>query len=155
VEDGSRQFYKPNANRLGSNKLFNFRILAADRNINLDVYSGTFGVTRLKDTANNWQEIFLYLNGADKRIPVPKIYYKILVNKADSSGVVLIGVNNPHLTIDEIKKDYVVCTDVSSQISYIKWNKDVIERGYSYACTVADFLKVVPHVSLSVSKLLV
>lgn len=135
--------------------MFNFRILAADRNIVLDVYSGVYGVTRLADTAGNMQEIYLYVNGATRQIPVPKIYYKILINKADSSGVVLIGVNNPHLTLDEIKKDYIVCTDVSSQINYIKWQKDNIERGYSYACTVSDFLKAVPHVAVSVSKLLV
>jgi len=110
---------------------------------------------QLKDTANNWQSIFLYVSGTTRQIPVPKIYYKILLNKADSSGVVLIGVNNPHLTLEEIKKDYIVCTDVSSQINYINWQKDNIERGYSYACSVADFVKAVPHVSVSASRLLV
>lgn len=138
-----------------TSKLLNFRVLAADRNIVLDVYTGTFGVTRLKDTSGNPQDIYLYVNGATRQIPVPKIYYRILLNRADNSGVVLIGVNNPHLTLDEIKKDYIVCTDVSSQINYIKWQKDNIERGYSYACTVNDFVKAVPHVSVSASRLLV
>lgn len=131
------------------------RVLAADRNIVLDVTTGTVGVTSLKDTANNWQEIFLYVNGATKQIPVPKLYYRMLINKAANSGVVLLGVNNPHLTLDEIKKDYIICTDVSAQITYIKWQKDNIERGFSYACTVADFLKAVPHVSASAASLLV
>lgn len=109
----------------------------------------------LRDTSNNLQDIYLYVSGTTRQIPVPKIYYKILLNKADNSGVVLIGVNNPHLTLDEIKKDYIVCTDVSSQITYINWQKDNIERGYSYACSVADFVKAVPHVSVSAGKLLV
>lgn len=109
----------------------------------------------MKDTSGNPQDIYLYVNGGARQIPVPKIYYKILLNKADNSGVVLIGVNNPHLTLEEIKKDYIVCTDVSSQINYIKWQKDNIERGYSYACDVNDFVKAVPHVSVSASKLLV
>lgn len=109
----------------------------------------------LRDTSNDLQDIYLYVSGTTRQIPVPKIYYKILLNKADNSGVVLIGVNNPHLTLDEIKKDYIVCTDVSSQITYINWQKDNIERGYSYACTVADFVKAVPHVSVSAGQLLV
>lgn len=138
-----------------STKHLYFRVLAADRNIALDVYSGTFGVTRLANTAGVAQDIYLYVNGATRQIPVPKIFYRMLLNKADNSGVVLIGVNNPHLTLEEIKKDYIVCTDVSSQITYIKWQKDNIERGYSYACTVNDFVKAVPHVNVSASKLLV
>lgn len=129
--------------------------MAANRNINLEVYSGTFGTLQLKDTSNVLRDIFLYISGTTKKIPVPKIYYKILVNRAANSGIVLIGVNNPHLTLDEIKKSYIVCTDVSSQINYINWQKDNIERGYSYACAVNDFVKAVPHVSLSVGSLLV
>lgn len=132
-----------------------FRVLAANRNIVLDVYSGTHSITRLRDISSNWQQLFFYVNGNTRQIPVPAIFYKILINKADNRGVVLIGVNNPHLTVDEIKKDYVVCTDVSSQITYINWQKDNIERGYSYACDVNDFLKVVPHISVTTSGLLV
>jgi len=132
------------------------RLLAADRNINLDVYSGTFGTMSLADTAGSMKEIFLYVSGTTRQIPVPKLYYKLLINKADSSGIVLLGVNNPHLTLEAIKKDYVICTDVSSQVTYINWQKDNIERGFSYACEVNDFLKAVPHISgITVSKLLV
>lgn len=112
-------------------------------------------MTSLKDINGNFQELYLYVNGAVKQIPVPKIYYRILIDRAADAGVVLIGVNNPHLTLDEIKKDHVVCTDVSSQINYINWQKDNIERGYSYACTVNDFVRVVPHNSVSASRLLV
>lgn len=138
----------------GQHNTIALRVLAADRGITLDVYSGTFGVTQLKDTSNVGHDIYLYVNGQTRQIPVPKIYYKILLNRAANSGVVLIGVNNPYLTLDEIKKDYVVCTDVSSQINYINWQKDNIERGYSYACTVNDFVKAVPHISLSAGSLL-
>lgn len=129
-------------------------MLAADRGISLDVYSGTFGVTQLKDYDDVGHDIWLYVNEATRQIPVPKLYYKILINPANNSGVVLIGVNNLYLTLEEIKKDYIVCTDVSDQISYINWQKDNIERGYSYACTVNDFVKAVPHVSVSAGSLL-
>lgn len=110
----------------------------------------------LEGAFENHKNIHLYINGATRKIPVPKLYYKVLINKADSSGIVLIGVNNPHLTLDEIKKDYVVCTDVSDQISYINWQRDDIRRGFSYACDVNEFLKAVPHFSeIDVKNLLI
>lgn len=132
-----------------------FRVLAADRNINLDVYTGTWGIIELKDISGVPQPYYLSIIGATKKIPVPKLYYRIVINKADDSGVVVIGVNNPHLTLEEIKKDYVVCTDVSSQIKYISWQKEIVSKGYTYACAVNDFVKVVPHIQVSASKLLV
>lgn len=134
VEDGSRR-------------------LAGNRNINLEIITGTHGVTTLKDINGIHQE--LYLGYPNKTIPVPKIYYRILIDKEHDSGIVLIGVNNPHLTLEEIKKDYVLCTDVSDKIDYIPWKKDSIYNGYSYACEVDEFVKVVPHVDVTVSKLLV
>lgn len=67
------------------------RKLAATKNINLDVYTGTFGRLRLKDEGNAQHEIFLYVNGTTKQIPAPMLYYKILANHDDKSGIVLIG----------------------------------------------------------------
>jgi DNA/RNA non-specific endonuclease len=124
------------------------RKLASNRAITVDVYTGTYGVLELDDYFGNAKEIFLYVNGADRKIPVPKLYYKVLVNKSDSTGIVLIGVNSPHLTLEEIKKDFIICTDVSDKIDYINWKKDDIGRGYSYACDVNEFLKAVPHFSI-------
>ena len=132
------------------------RILASARNINLDVYTGSFGVMGLKDTSDKFVDIHLYVNGNIRQIPVPKLYYKLLHDKANDSGVVLIGINNPHATLEEIKKDYIVCTDVSDKITYIKWYKDDIQKGFSYACEINDFLKNVPHISqLNVKNLLI
>lgn len=129
------------------------RKLAGDRHIMLDVYSGTYGVTTLKDSNNIDREIFL--DPENRKVPVPKLYYKILIDRKSDSGIVLIGVNNPHLTLEEIKKSYIVCTDVSEKISYVSWKKDNIVYGYSYACSVNDFVKAVPHISLNVKKLLI
>mgnify|MGYP003507653355 CR=1 FL=1 len=121
------------------------RRLAADRNINLDVFTGTFGITRLWTPAGQFREIFLDWPAA--RIPAPMIYYKILVNRANNSGIVLIGVNNFHLTLAQIQSNgYIVCTDVSSQINWVSWSRTNLARGFSYACSVADFIRAVPHV---------
>lgn len=120
------------------------RQLAANRNITLDVYTGTFGVTHLWNESGDRRQIFL--GWLSRHIPVPMIYYKILVNTADRSGVVLIGVNNVHLSMDDIRRYYIVCTDVSDRITYVNWVKNDIVRGYSYACEVNDFLRQVPHI---------
>lgn len=130
------------------------RRLAADRNINLDVYTGTFGITQLRDVNNVNRQIFI--DGPRRQIPVPMLYYKILVNPANRSGVVLLGVNNPHLTLSEILASYVICTDVANRINYVSWQRTNLRRGYGYACEVNDFLRRVPHIpGLQVTSLLV
>jgi DNA/RNA non-specific endonuclease len=140
VEDGTRQ-------------------LAADRGIVLDTYTGTFGVTQLWNEAGIWFSIYLHYNATTgaRSLPVPMLYYKIIVNKANNSGVVFLGVNNPHLTLTNIQNSgYIICDDVSSRITYIPWQKDSLSRGYSYACEVNDFLRRVPHVTgLTVTSLLI
>lgn len=129
------------------------RQLATQRDTTLNVYTGTFGVSSFDD--KNLVSRDLFLDISSFQIPVVKLYYKILIDESDSSGIVLIGVNNPHLTIEEIKKSYIICTDVSEKITYVRWNRNDIRRGFSYACEVDEFLKVVPHVrGIRVSKLL-
>lgn len=120
------------------------RRLASDRNITLDTYTGTFGIMQLRDSNNVKHQIFL--DFPSRQIPVPQLYYKILINNADQSGIVLIGVNNPHLSQEEIDRDYVICKDVSESISYVNWQRTNLRRGYGYACDVNDFLRVVPHI---------
>jgi DNA/RNA non-specific endonuclease len=120
------------------------RRLAADRNIVLDVYTGTFGRATFKDVFGIHRDIFL--DYPSHQIPVPALYYKILVNQADRSGIVLLGVNNPHLTLSEIQKDFVICNDISDRINYVSWRREDLERGYGYACDVNEFLRKVPHI---------
>jgi hypothetical protein len=103
----------------------------------------------------NGVEREIYLDIDNKKIPVPKIFYKILIDESQQAGVVLIGVNNPHVTMEEINRDYVFCNDVSHKIKYIKWRLNDIRRGFSYACEVGEFLRKIPHVKLNVHSLLV
>lgn len=100
---------------------------------------------KFNDVEGNPQEIFL--DHENRKVPVPKIFYKILIDNREKSGIVLIGVNNPHISNDEILEDYIFCKDVSSKVKYIKWRPTDIRRGYSYACDVKDFLRKVPHLS--------
>lgn len=120
------------------------RRLAADRNIVLDVYTGTFGRAMFKDVFGIDRAIFL--DHTNQQIPVPILYYKIIVNRADRTGAVFLGVNNPHLSLSQIKRDFVICNDVSDRIDYMSWRREDLRRGYGYACEVNDFLRRVPHV---------
>lgn len=119
----------------------------ADRNIEVDAYTGTWGTTTLLDEHNKPHEIFLAVDENNNGlIPVPKIYYKILVDRKTKNGIVLIGVNNPYLDLKEILSDYVICKDVGDQVNWVSWKKEDITAGYSYACDVNEFMAVVKHI---------
>lgn len=129
----------------------------ADRNIEVDAYTGTWGTTTLLDEKNKPHEIYLAFDENNNGlIPVPKLYYKVLVDRKTQNGIVLIGVNNPYLELKEILSDYVICKDVSDQIDWVAWDKTNIVLGYSYACDVNEFMGVVKHIpDLKVKGLLV
>ncbi|EAT42072.1 AAEL006348-PA [Aedes aegypti] len=128
----------------------------ARNDLNVTVYTGTYGILELADANGDMQPIYLDIdpdNGG--RIPVPKVYYKVLHDEQNDAGIVLIGVNNPHATMDEIKDNYMFCEDVADKISWLKWKRDFIPGGYSYACDVNEFNAVTNHLPLNnISKLL-
>lgn len=122
------------------------RTMVTQRQISLDCYTGTYGVTTLPDKDGKQKELYLYENGATKQIPVPKIYFRIIQEPTTKKAIVLIGVNNPHLTLAEIQSDYIVCPDISDKVTYVNWQTDNIVKGYSYACEYSEFKKVVTTV---------
>lgn len=114
------------------------------RNIDTDVYTGTHGIFTYPDINDKHQEIYLSVNKTTgKRIPVPRFYYKIMIAESMSAGIVFIGVNDPYSTKETIERDYILCDDVADQVRYIKWNRKNITAGYSYACSVPNFVRVV------------
>ena len=36
---------------------------------------------------------------SDRRLPVPRYYWKILFSPSQKAGVAVVGVNNPHLKV--------------------------------------------------------
>uniref|UniRef100_A0A182FTN9 DNA/RNA non-specific endonuclease domain-containing protein n=2 Tax=Anopheles albimanus TaxID=7167 RepID=A0A182FTN9_ANOAL len=117
----------------------------------LTVYTGTYGVLELPDGNGDPQQLFLdYEPARDPpgRIPVPKLFYKVLIDEQNRAGIALIGVNNPHATPEEIAEQYVVCRDISGAIDWIRWKRDSIADGYSYACDVNEFNDVTGHLEL-------
>lgn len=118
----------------------------ADQDIHCEIYVGTFGIVSYPDINGNDVEFFLYYdeNGQGK-IPVPKIFYRVVYDPESGRGVVLIGVNNYHATLEQIESDYIYCNDISDQITWVTWDKRNLNKGYSYACEINEFESVVGH----------
>lgn len=126
------------------------RQLIADRNIIANIYTGTYGILAFNDVAGESSPIFLSHDQHNNSVvPVPKLFYKIVLNLNLTSGVALIGVNNPFATSDEIEKDYVVCDDVADRLLWFKWDRKNIVKGYTYACEVDQFLQVIDHLTIN------
>lgn len=103
-----------------------------------EVYTGTHGVMRHEGV-----ELFLYIDAITgvKRLPVPRIFFKIVVVKSLNQAIVIIGVNNPIVTDEELKGEYNYCTDISSKLSILRLEKQYNKpSGYMIACTIQDFL---------------
>ncbi|XP_073841495.1 uncharacterized protein [Musca autumnalis] len=122
------------------------RKYVADQKLTVDCYTGVWGVSTLSDVNGNQQELYLAFDENNNGlIPVPKIYYRVVIDRATRKGIVLIGVNNPHASLEQVMEEYVICEDIGDKIDWINWTKDSLTKGYSYACSVPDFIKVVKH----------
>ncbi|XP_061393589.1 uncharacterized protein LOC133329108 [Musca vetustissima] len=144
----------------------------------LDCYTGTWGIMKLPGppasppTTNTTtafgpqRDFYLARDGNNNGLlPVPMLYYRLLVNSQHSRGIVLVGVNNPHASLNEISSDYVICDDIQEKVGWLRWmsntnnksNKN-LKKGYLYACHVGDFVKAVGHLPgylLNVTEVLV
>ncbi|KAJ6645415.1 hypothetical protein Bhyg_00621 [Pseudolycoriella hygida] len=130
------------------------RQLIADRDLMVNIFTGTYGVLAFNDSDGKSNPIFLFHDQNNNSVvPVPKLFYKIVLDMNFTSGVALIGANNPFATIDEIEEEYVVCDDVADQLDWLKWDRKNIVKGYTYACEVDQFLEVIRHLSINVTNI--
>lgn len=130
------------------------RQLIADRNIIANIYTGTYGVLSFRDVMDEPQEIYFSNNNTMNGtavVPVPKLFYKVVLTLDGTSGVAVIGVNNPFASIEEIESEYVICEDVADELSWFKWDRKNIVKGYTYACEVDEFVEVVKHLPINVT----
>jgi hypothetical protein len=120
------------------------RAYANKNKLDLEVYTGTYGVATLPNVNGVETELYLYVDvNNNKGIPVPKFYWKAVYDPKTQAGVVFVGVNNPY--VNNPQGDYIICTDVSSKISWLSWDPKNIARGYSYSCEVDDFRSTVKY----------
>jgi hypothetical protein len=132
------------------------RNFIADRNIECEIYTGVHGILSLRDQNGVFRELFLDFDAQGRGlIPVPSLYYKVVIHRPTNRGIVFIGVNNPHATSADITNRHTICTDVSHNVNWITWTSPVgrtsILRGFSYMCTVADFRRVVTNLPPNVT----
>lgn len=112
----------------------------------VDCYTGVWGVSSLPNNEGVEQELYLTFDDNGRGlIPVPKLYFRVVIEPSTKRGIVLIGVNNPHISVEKILEEYVICEDVSDIITWINWTKHDLLLGYSYACEVEEFRRVVNH----------
>ncbi|XP_049777657.1 uncharacterized protein LOC126175108 [Schistocerca cancellata] len=130
----------------------NVRSYAANNGTELEIYTGTHGITTLPSKTNYKTQLFLCIDGGNY-IPVPKLFWKIVYKAVTKAAVVFLGVNNPY--IKNPGSDYYICKNVCPNITWIKWKPKSQKNGYSYCCEYADFKKSVADApSLSVTSLL-
>ncbi|XP_034108491.1 uncharacterized protein LOC117570766 [Drosophila albomicans] len=129
------------------------RAWVSKNKLNVNCYTGVYGVAKLPNKDGVETPLYLARDANNNGlIPVPALYFRVVIEPSTHKGIVFVGVNNPHLTEEQIKRDYVICNDVSDQVTYINWKTTDIKAGWSYACEVADFLKTVKHLPALTAK---
>lgn len=107
------------------------RHYSTKNNVQLVVYTGTFGTLRLKDVDGT--KVAITLTGVDEKFPIPSHIWKIAYDKEHSAAIAFIGVNS-YLQ----RKSYNdLCEDISSQLS---WISDCA-NSHLYVCKFNDFTK--------------
>ncbi|KAJ8725073.1 hypothetical protein PYW07_016031 [Mythimna separata] len=112
---------------------------------NTVVYTGTFGVSQLRDQNNRLVDI--YLVPERNQLPVPLYFYKVVYDASRRLGTAFVSINNPYYTQAEVQV-LRFCTDRcrnNSAFSWLNWQPDRIDIGYSFCCTVDDFRRTIPH----------
>ncbi|CAH4033352.1 uncharacterized protein LOC123715121 [Pieris brassicae] len=125
----------------------NLRDRIARAGYHTTIYTGTFGVTQLRNSAGHYVDLFLDNTGNNRRVPVPQYFYKVAYDANRRIGTAFIGINNPYYSLAEARA-LQFCTDRcrnNNAFSWLRWQPDRVDLGYSFCCTIADFRRRVPH----------
>jgi len=123
----------------------NLRARIGAAGYNTVIYTGTFGISQLRDQNNRLVDI--YLVPERNQIPVPLYFYKVVYDAGRRLGTAFVSINNPYYSESEVRA-LTFCTDRcrnNSAFSWLNWQPDRIDIGYSFCCTVDDFRRTVPH----------
>lgn len=115
---------------------------------NTIIYTGTYGVTTLKNDYGHDMNIYLYNDENNNPvIPVPLYFYKVVYETSLKRGIAFVGINNPYVTAAEAQ-DLFFCKDLcrgNSDFYWLTWHPNNSSEGYSFCCTIADFRGTVGH----------
>lgn len=145
---------------------FGVREFVTSKRLRVDILVGTYGIMEWPNSAGIKTKLFL---DDSRRLPVPKYFYKIVIDPVSAKGVVFVSVNNPYVRNEaDIKANYTLCTDVSESLTWprVMWfvkkkkaqrinrdNTEYISKGYMYACTIHDFINVVTDLPAAIINL--
>ncbi|XP_017781048.1 PREDICTED: uncharacterized protein LOC108565885 [Nicrophorus vespilloides] len=120
------------------------RAYAANNKLDLVVYTGVHGVSTLPhDITGTPTRLYLYVNGNDRGLAVPQVYWKVLYNQKTKAGVAFVGLNNPY---DTNTRNYIFCKDICSMINWLTWDRFNITHGYGYCCDVNDLRNTITNI---------
>ncbi|XP_021191830.3 uncharacterized protein LOC110377314 [Helicoverpa armigera] len=126
----------------------NLRTRIGEADYQTVVYSGTFGVTQLRNQNNTLVDIYLYKDANNNpQIPVPLYYYKVVHDASRRIATAFVTINNPYYTETEVQA-LTFCTDRclnNTAFNWLKWDQNNIEIGYSFCCTIDEFRRTIPH----------
>lgn len=115
------------------------RALVAEKQCDLHVFTGTYGILKLNNSFGGKSEIYLNYNPRQgiRQMPVPQYFWKVLVSMDTSHGLAIIGMNN----IYEFEPD--PCTNIISRIKWLEGGAWQSRRsGYTIACEVNEFKNI-------------
>ncbi|CAK1551867.1 unnamed protein product [Leptosia nina] len=130
-----------------NNLEINLRDRIARAGYQTTVYTGTFGVTQLRNSGGQYVDIYLDNTGNNRRIPVPQYFYKVAYDANRRLGTAFISINNPYYSLAEVRS-LQFCTDRcrnNNAFSWLRWQPDRIDLGYSFCCTIDEFRRRIPH----------
>jgi DNA/RNA endonuclease G (NUC1) len=113
----------------------NVRAFAGRYGHDLEVYTGGSRLATLPNTRNIQTDLYLTTR---RQMPVPRMFWKIVYDPATLAGIAFIGLNNPYQTAAEAGRN-VFCTDISSRVRWLTWQRTDLVQGYSYTCEVNQF----------------
>lgn len=117
--------------------------MAISRDVELRIYTGTFGVTTLADVNGVQQPIYLAFDENNNGlIPVPKYYWMLVHDTAADVATAVLGINNPH---NRVTPEDVLCPSVCDQVPWVDWSLTDVVKGYTFCCTAAELHKAIDY----------
>lgn len=122
------------------------RKMADQRKTDIVVYTGTLDQLMLTDDGGNRQNMYLAETANDATqnnglIPVPRFFWKVVIDPLAYKAIAFVGLNNPHA--EQVKEPYVFCQDVCDASGWPLPNRKDFVRGYMFCCSFADFRRTV------------
>ncbi|XP_049774412.1 uncharacterized protein LOC126162153 isoform X2 [Schistocerca cancellata] len=126
------------------------RDFASKNNFDLEVYTGTYGTLQLEDKNGNQTDIYLYVGTSGKKVPVPKLFWKVVYEPKSKRAIVFVGVNNPYLSSSKLPEEYKLCKQDACRVNWLHWKPTNQTAGRAYCCEYVEFNAKVPYLDLAV-----